>query len=254
MTAGLADKLMTPARRLGRSALDLVYPPQCLACDTPVQRAGTLCPGCWRDAAFIHGLTCDKCGVPLPGEDDGVPVLCDDCLAVARPWGRGRAVMAYDGAARHMVLGLKYRDRHDLAAPAGQWLAQRARPLLRPDTLVAPVPLHWWRLLGRRYNQSALLSAALARAIERPHCVDLLRRHRFTGTQDGLSRQGRFDNLSQAIRVHPRRVPAVVGRHVLLVDDVMTSGATLAACTEACFLAGADAVDVVILARVLRMP
>lgn len=247
-----SGSILTPIRRLGRSVLDLVYPPQCLACDTPVLGAGTLCPSCWSDAAFIHGLVCDKCGVPLPGEDDGVPVLCDDCLSIARPWGRGRAVMAYDGAARRLVLGLKYHDRHDLAAPAGQWLAQRTRPLIRADTLVVPVPLHWWRLLGRRYNQSALLSAALARTLDRPHCADLLRRDRFTGTQDGLSRQGRFDNLAQAISLNSRHVRVVTGRHVLLVDDVMTSGATLAACTEACFLAGADAVDVVVLARVLR--
>ncbi len=245
-------RVLAPLRLVGRSALNIVYPPQCLACDTLVQQAGTLCPACWRDAAFIHGLACDKCGTPLPGEDDGNPAICDDCLTIARPWGRGRAVMAYEGAARRMVLGLKYGDRHDLAAPAGRWLAQRARPLVRADTVVVPVPLHWWRQLGRRYNQSALLSAALAREIDRPHCPDLLRRPRFTGSQDGRSRLARFENLSDAIMHHSRRAAMIEGRHVLLVDDVMTSGATLAASTEACFRAGADAVDVLVLARVLR--
>ncbi|MFN3953932.1 MAG: double zinc ribbon domain-containing protein [Pararhodobacter sp.] len=233
-------------------ALRLVYPPQCLTCETGVREEGTLCPACWRDTPFIAGLVCDKCGVPLPGEDDGAPVLCDDCLHVARPWSRGRAAMMYDARARRIVLGLKYYDRHDAVRPAGIWLARAAAPLIRADTLVAPVPLHWRRLYGRRYNQSVVLAAALARAIARPHCPDLLHRSRHTGTQDGRSRDGRFANLTGAIGVDPRRAAQIEGRHVLLVDDVMTSGATLAICAEACFAAGADDVDVVALTRVAR--
>ncbi|MCC5986129.1 MAG: ComF family protein [Pararhodobacter sp.] len=234
----------------------VIYPPACLSCAEPVAEPGALCARCWRDTPFIHGLACDKCASPLPGDGGGEAgnerLLCDDCLRIARPWSRGRAVMVYDEAARRMVLGLKYHDRHDLARPAGRWLAQRVAPLVRPDTLVAPVPLHWWRLLRRRYNQSALLAAALAREIGRPHCPDLLLRRRFTGTQDGRTRAGRMRNLEGAIAPHRRRAGLLDGRHVLLVDDVMTSGATLAACAEACFAAGADDVDVAVLARVMR--
>lgn len=233
-------------------ALRLVYPPQCLTCDAAVSEEGTLCPSCWSDTPFIGGLVCDKCGIPLPGQDDGRPVLCDDCQHVARPWGRGRAALMYGDKARKIVLGIKYYDRHDSALPAGKWLARAAAPLIRADTLVAPVPLHWWRLFRRRYNQSALLSAALARAAGLEHCPDLLIRRRHTGTQDGRSRAGRFTNLAGAIVAHPRRAGLLAGRHVLLVDDVMTSGATLAAASEACFAQGADAVDVVALARVGR--
>lgn len=240
----------------GETLMRVIYPPTCLCCGAPVASPGALCASCWRDTPFIPGPACDKCGVPLPGDvaepGTGVALHCDDCLRIARPWRRGRAVMEYDAVARRLVLGLKYHDRHELARPAGHWLAQRAAALVRPDTLVVPVPLHWWRLVGRRYNQSALLSAALAREIGRMHCPDLLQRRRFAGTQDGRTREGRMRNLEGAITPHPRRAGLVAGRHVLLVDDVMTSGATLAACTEACFMAGADEVDVVVLARVTR--
>lgn len=240
--------LMTGARSL----LDTLYPPHCLACEAPVLASGTLCAPCWSSTPFIGGMGCDKCGIPLLGSADDGSALCDDCMTVARPWSHGRAALVYGDVARQMVLALKYGDRHDIAAPTGHWMARAVASLIRPDTVVAPVPLHRRRLFKRRFNQSALLSAALARVIERPHCPDLLLRTRYTTTQDGRTRAGRFENMQGAIEPHPNRAQRIEGRHVLLVDDVMTSGATLAAATEACFLAGADDVDVVVMARVGR--
>ncbi len=232
--------------------LHMVYPPQCIACDAMVTTDFGLCAACWRETPFVAGLVCDLCGTPLPGEDPGHAVHCDDCLTIARPWSRGRAAMLYKDRARDLVLQLKHADRIDLARPAGGWLARAAGPILRPDMLVAPVPLHWMRLIKRRYNQAALLSAQVARLAGLAHCPDLLQRQRNTKSQEGRDRDGRFANMADSIRVHPRRSALVEGRHILLVDDVMTSGATLAAASEACLAIGAAEISVLVLCRVAK--
>lgn len=235
-----------------QALLHLVYPPQCLTCDERVTSDFGLCGTCWRDTPFISGLVCDACGTPLPGDDPGYSVQCDDCMASPRPWSRGRSALIYDGNARHLVLALKHGDRLDLALPASTWLLAAAAPILEQGMLVAPVPLHWFRLLRRKCNQAALLSSALAGLAGLAHCPDLLVRARHTGTQDHRDRAGRMRNMAGAIRAHPGRAGQIVGRHVLIVDDVMTSGATFAASTQACLAAGARAVSVLSLARVPR--
>ncbi len=233
-----------------QAAVRLIYPPQCVACGEAVASEFGLCGPCWRDTGFIAGLVCDLCGLPLPGE--GGVAHCDDCLAIGRPWERGRAAFLYRDTGRKLVLGLKHADRTDLARPAADWLFRAAKPLVETGMLVVPVPLHRWRLFSRRYNQSALVAARLAKLAGLQHCPDLLQRIRSTGTQEGRNREARFGNLSGAIRVHRGRAPKVAGVHVLLVDDVMTSGATLAACAEACLAAGAARVSVAVLARVAK--
>ncbi len=250
---GTLTGVISVARSGAQAALKAIYPAQCVCCNALVEEHGTICPSCWPKVPFIFGLCCDSCGLPLPGHDDGTPVQCDDCLTLARPWAQGRAVMLYGDKARQMLLGLKYYDRLDLAAPAGKWLARHAQPMLQPDMLVAPIPLHWLRFVKRRCNQAALLSTALARELALDYCPDLLIRTRNTGTQDGRGRMGRFANVADAFAAHPRQGARIKGRHILLVDDVMTAGATFAAATEVCLAHGAASVRVIALARVARM-
>jgi predicted amidophosphoribosyltransferase len=242
-----------------QAALHLIYPPQCITCDAQVTTDFGLCGTCWRETPFIVGLACGKCGAPLQGPDTDHDVgqvsrqatFCDDCLTIARPWDRGRAAMLYQDNGRAMVLAFKHGDRMDLARPAAQWLARAGRAVIEPDMLVAPVPLHWLRLFKRRYNQAALLSSGLSKLMNLDHCPDLFLRHRATLAQSG-HRAARFANMAAAIRVHPRRVERIAGRHVLVIDDVMTSGATFAAVAEAALGAGAKTVTTLALARVVK--
>lgn len=235
-------------------ALSLIYPDQCVLCPELVETAGGLCASCWRDVAFLRGLVCDRCGASLPGDDDGSDVFCDECLVTWRPWEKGRAVFSYRGAGRRFILALKHGDRPDLAGPAAVWLAHAGRPVLRRESLIVPVPIHWSRLLKRRYNQSVELARALSRNTDLDFCPDALVRVRRTPIQDGLGVEQRFANVADAITPHPRRRSILQGREVCLIDDVMTSGATLGAATEACLDAGARRVSVLVLARVEKAP
>lgn len=235
-----------------QTALRLIYPPRCTVCGDMVESDFALCGPCWRDTPFILGIACDACGTPLIGKDEGGVVYCDDCMRIARPWAKGRAALLYRDNGRKLVLALKHGDRHEVLRPAAKWMARAAQDLLTPDTLIAPIPLHWLRMMKRSYNQSALLSTALARETGHAHCPDLLLRQKRTRSLQGLKRDERFATLDRAITLHPKRRHRIVGREVLLVDDVMTSGATLSAATQACQAAGAARVNILILARAAK--
>ncbi len=237
-------------RKKLQSAIRAIYPPECLVCRADTSDEFGLCGACWADAPFITGLVCDGCGMPLPGQDATETTLCDSCLIAPQPWGKGRAVFLYRGSARRMILSLKHGDRQDLVRPMCRWLLPLTHKLAGPETLLVPVPLRASRLFFRRYNQAALLTQALARVSGLQTCPDALKRIRKTRPQEGMSRQARQENQRGAFAVPAAKQPTLTGRHILLVDDVMTSGATLAACAEACFAAKAARVDVIALARV----
>lgn len=238
-----------------KAALRLLYPPQCISCGQPVaDGTAELCPDCWRETRFITGCACTRCGAPLPDDGTGIEAgaTCDDCLHIARPWRRGRAALVYSGTGRQLVLALKHGDRPDLAPHLAGWLTAAAAPLIRPGMIVAPIPLHFRRLFRRRYNQATLLAAHLAKARGLPHMPDLLLRKRYTPGQDHKGVSDRFDNIAGALALNPRRSARVLGRPVLLIDDVMTSGATLAAAAEVLLAAGSGPISIAVLARAVK--
>lgn len=185
----------------------------------------------------------------MPGENSGADIHCDGCLNDPPAWDKGRAAVVYSGVGRRAVLGLKHGDRLDLGRPLAEWMARSGARLLKNADVIVPVPLHWRRLVKRRYNQSAELARHLSKASGTPLIQDLLVRDRATSSQDGLSRIERHENQRGVFSVHKRRP---VAANILLVDDVMTTGATLSACADTLRSAGAERIDALVLARVAR--
>lgn len=238
-----------------QGALRLIYPPQCISCGNLVEAEGALCSSCWRDTQFISGTICDSCGVPLIGESDREEILhCDGCRAHPPLWSRGRAAILYKDVGRKLVLGLKHGDRQDYAKPAATWMARLADEIVEEDTVVAPIPLHWTRFLKRRYNQSALLSQEIAYQLGLDHCADLLKRVRRTVSLEGLGPKQRAETVDKAIAVNRKRRHLIEDRPVLLVDDVLTTGATFNSAAKVCFASRACEVNVITLARVAQDP
>jgi ComF family protein len=236
-------------RRLGRLLLDAVLPPRCLKCGAAVGEPGALCSTCWTAIGFITPPYCACCGYPFE-IDPGAGALCAACIAMPPPYRRARAALRYDDASRDLIIRFKHGDRTEAAPAFARWLATAGD--FTDIDLIAAVPLHWHRLLHRRYNQAALLALALGRLVDRPVVPDLLVRRRPTPTQGHLGAAARRRNVAGAFGVHERRRAGIAGRRVLLIDDVMTSGATIEACCHALRRGGAAAVDVLTLARAIR--
>lgn len=210
-----------------------------------------LCQTCWPDAHFIAGAVCDSCGVPIKGETEGED-LCEMCHVAPPAWTKGRAVGLYEGPLRRMTMALKHGDRQDIATHMARWMVGSGGSLISPETTLIPVPLHWTRMLRRRFNQSVLIANAIASQRAVRHIPDGLQRIRATKPQKDMTREERFKNQQGALQAHPKRKDQIKDKPILLIDDVMTTGATLSACAEACFDVGAASVNVLVFARVAR--
>lgn len=245
------NRLMRPLRQVAMFALDTILPPRCLACGETVAQQGQVCSDCWVGIDFIAGAVCHHCGLPfeVPMEPGAV---CAACAAAPPPWDRARSVMRYGETSRRLILRFKHGDRLESVPSFGQWLARAGQELLGDAELVAPVPLHRWRLFRRRYNQSAMLALALGKAARVPVVPDLLARIRATPSQGGLGAKERADNVRGAFAVREKHRAGVAGRRILLIDDVLTTGATVGACARVLTRAGASSVDVLTLARVVK--
>jgi ComF family protein len=240
------------AKPFATAALDALFPPQCLICRAIVPQQGTLCAGCWEGVSFITDPMCMRCGTPFPHPVGGRDALCGECSRALPPYTAARAVFRYDDMSKRLILPLKYHDTTHAVAIYGRWLARAGADYLQYAELVVPVPLHYWRLVKRRYNQSALLGAALSRATGIPTLQDGLLRVRNTPPQSELDHKDRHRNVKNAFAVAPRRAGMLRNKTVALVDDVFTTGATISACAETLLEEGAKSVIVVTLARTVK--
>ena len=240
------------ARRLGRRLLDFIFPPLCAACRAPVSAAHNLCGNCWSQIAFLSDPLCAVCGFPFEF-DAGPGTLCGGCRQRLPAFDKARALMRYDEASRDPILALKRADRLDLVPAFARWIERPGRELLADADLIVPVPLHRRRLWRRRFNQSALIAIELGRLADKPVDCLLLRRVRATPSQGEMpSASARRRNMQGAFRVGRSGAGGIAGKTILLIDDVFTTGATVAACARALKRAGAGRVFVLALARVVR--
>lgn len=250
-TAADPSPLRSGLRRLGVRVLDVLLPPQCLRCGALVDTAGALCGDCWPQLRFIAAPLCAACGVPFE-YDVGEGALCGACAADRPRYVRARAAVIYDEGSKPLILGLKHSDRTDMAPALGRWMARAGAEVLADADVLVPVPLHWTRLFVRRYNQAALLARAVARVSGVPVAPDALVRTRRTRKLGTLGPGARRRTVQGAIAAHSRHLARIANARVVLIDDVHTTGATLAQCTGVLLRAGAARVDVLTLARTVK--
>jgi ComF family protein len=242
---------MTSTANAWRKALDIMLPPSCPTCDRPVAMQHTFCAPCFAATVFVTDPVCLHCGLPFgSARRSGTHGACALCAADPPPWRRARAALMYEAQGRGLVLKLKHADRQDIAAVLALHMARAGRALLAEADMLVPVPLHRWRLLRRGFNQSALLAQVLGRTTGVPILLDAVRRTRRTPSLGPLSASTRRRVLEGAFTIPRRRLAQIHDRRILLIDDVMTSGATAAACTRALLDAGARHIDVLVASRV----
>jgi ComF family protein len=242
------------ARKTAARALDFLFPPLCVACRGRVQESHALCASCWNKISFIEGAACPACGTPFD-VDPGGETLCGACHAKPHDFDRALALLRYDDSSKGLILGFKHGDRLDQAPAFARWLERTGRALLAQTDLIVPVPLHRFRLWKRRYNQAAVLAMRLSQLCAVACDPLALERKRATPSQGEMnSAKARRRNVLGAFRVPKKKLPAVRGRRILLIDDVFTTGATLDSCARALKRGGAARVDALTLARVVRAP
>lgn len=246
---GLCNRIGALAIEAALGLADLVVPPVCLVCRRPLGTHDSLCARCWRSISFIRQPLCDRLGLPLP-YDTGSPTVSAAALKVPPIYDRARAVARFDRVMRELIHKLKYGDRHDARRLFGRWLKDAGAEILIDADLLVPVPLHRWRLLRRRFNQAAILAQELSRESGIPFDPLLLTRVRWTPSQVGLTSAERQRNLAGAFAITARGRKLIAGRKLVLIDDVITTGATVSACARMLKRAGASRVDVLALALV----
>ena len=248
----LRKDLPLQAAKMPRFLARLIVPPTCAGCGILNQQPQALCPACWKKLHFIARPFCEKYAVPFAFEK-GADALSPEAYRFPPPWQGARAVAQFKDLAADLVHGLKYKDRHDYAPLMARLMSRAGIELIEKADCICPVPLHWRRQLARHYNQAALLAAAVAKENGKDFAPSLLRRRKPTNSQVGLSREARERNLRGAFVASKTAALHIKNRNLLLIDDVMTSGATLSAAARTLLKAGAKEVNVLVFARVTEV-
>jgi ComF family protein len=247
----MAQIVTQTMNRLWRTVVDTVTPPRCLACHAEITGAASLCIACWQQLKLIEEPVCNVLGTPFAYEQ-GVGAVSAAALANPPPWDRMRAAAVYDEAARPLVHALKYRDTPEAGLMMARLMARAGRRLLEDADVIVPVPLHRWRLWRRRFNQSAFLAQKIAQASGKTYRPDVLTRVKATRSQVGLHEDERRRNVSRAFAVSATGSAQIAGKNLVLVDDVLTTGATAGYCATVLRQAGARRIDVLCFALVLE--
>jgi ComF family protein len=237
------------AGRALKPVLDFALPPRCPGCGVVTEAPHRFCLDCWSALVFLGEPCCARCALPFEYEA-GAEVECGACLADPPDFDRLRAAVAYGDISRKVALKLKYGGRPGVAETMARFMARHLAA--EEGTIVAPVPLHRWRIWRRGYNQSALIATALARDARLETRLDLVRRVKRTPPLRGMNPRERREAVRGAFRIEPAQKAMVKGRGVLLIDDVYTSGATANACARVLQRAGAARVDILCWARVVK--
>lgn len=253
MNTGLGGAQALRRRTAGaaRAAIDLILPPTCPITGERVAAPGLLSAKGWAALQFIEDPVCEACGAPF-AHDEGAGAICAGCAADPPQFERARAAVLYDDASHRLIVAFKHADRTELAPLFAGWLRRAGAPLVDPAALIVPCPLHPLRLLERRYNQAAMLAQGFARLAGGELAADALRRVKRTPPQKSLSAEARRRNVAGAFAAREGAAARIAGRPVILIDDVLTTGATLSACARALKKAGAARVDALVLARVSK--
>ncbi len=239
------------ARKVGTVALDALFPPSCLLCRADVAQAGLVCVACFGRLHPVVAPCCDGCATPQTAQAYiGADGLCPACERHHPVWAHARAAFLYDKASRDLILQLKYADRLENARFLANRMVQAGQNILTPGAVLVPVPVHRWRLIGRRYNQAAVLACAVARRTGLRCVPDVLVRRKATSRLASFSPQEREAEMANAIALHPRRASEIAGKSVVLVDDLLTTGATATVCTQVLRDAGAASVSLLVAGRV----
>lgn len=237
-------------------ALDTILPPRCVVTGEMVDRQGMIAPGAWAKLDFINHPLCMHCGVPFGFDVEGMEtqegMQCLQCLDYPPPYKTARAALKYNDESRDIILGFKHADQTHAVVSFLPWLKMAGAEMLQDADALIPVPLHRWRLLKRRYNQSAIIAQYLSRDKGIPVLHEGLVRTRATPTQGHLTFKERRKNVKKAFVVNERYKVDIKGKTIILIDDVYTTGSTVRECTKVLNKAGAKAVHILTLARVAR--